>query len=131
MVGRAWRKTLLAGQDHITREALATVVSQFMPSTQGMERELQEIAAIIECTDREFLPPPILQRLDDEGGRATLQTRLTMLKQTLKASRTKGRTHGKNKLFDERAELRRCTSVSRSWHRSPRQCGWCRGQKRN
>src|SRR6185503_8831947 len=84
MVGRAWRKSLLAGQDHITREALATVVSQFMPSTQGMERELQEIAAIIECTDREFLPPPILERLDGEGGRATVQTRLTMLKQTLK-----------------------------------------------
>ena len=26
MVGRAWRKSLLAGQDHITREALAEVV---------------------------------------------------------------------------------------------------------
>ena len=27
-----------------------------MPSTQGLERELQETAAIIECTDRQFLP---------------------------------------------------------------------------
>ena len=56
MVGRAWRKSLLAGQDHITREAIAEVVGQFMPSTQGLERELQETAAIVECTDRQFLP---------------------------------------------------------------------------
>jgi SpoVK/Ycf46/Vps4 family AAA+-type ATPase len=84
MVGRAWRKSLLAGQDRITREALADVVSQFMPSTQGMERELQEIAAVIECTDRQFLPPAILERIDKEGGRATFQARLTALKQILK-----------------------------------------------
>jgi len=84
MVGRAWRKSLLAGKDQITREALADVVSQFMPSTQGMERELQEIAAVIECTDRQFLPTPILERMDKEGGRATFQTRLTALKQILK-----------------------------------------------
>ena len=84
MVGRAWRKSLLAGTDHITKEALADVVSQFMPSTQGMERELQEVAAIIECTDRQFLPAPILERIDKEGGRASMQTRLTALKQILK-----------------------------------------------
>ena len=55
-----------------------------MPSTQGMERELQEIAAVIECTDRQFLPPAILERIDKEGGRATFQARLTALKQMLK-----------------------------------------------
>ena len=65
-------------------EALAEVVSQFMPSTQGLERELQEIAAIIECTDRQFLPPAILERMDKEGGRATFQARLTALKQIVK-----------------------------------------------
>ena len=42
MVGRAWRTSLIAGQDHVTKEALAQVVEQFMPSTQGLERELQE-----------------------------------------------------------------------------------------
>jgi AAA+ superfamily predicted ATPase len=81
MVGRAWRESLLAGHDHVTRDALATVVSQFMPSTQGLERELQEIAAIIECTDRQFLPPPIVEKVEAEGGRAKLQARLTALKQ--------------------------------------------------
>jgi hypothetical protein len=83
MVGRAWRKSLLAGQQHVTREALAEVVSQFLPSTQGLERELQETAAIIECTDRQFLPPPILKKIDGEGGRTGLQARLTALKQMI------------------------------------------------
>ena len=83
MVGRAWRKSLLAGHDHVTREALAEVASQFLPSTQGLERELQETAAIIECTDRQFLPPAVLQKIDAEGGRAGLQARLTALKQMI------------------------------------------------
>jgi AAA+ superfamily predicted ATPase len=84
MVGRAWRTSLLAGADHVTREALAEVVSQFMPSTQGLERELQETAAILECTDRQFLPPAILEKTSVEGGRAQLQSRLTALKQIVR-----------------------------------------------
>ena len=65
----------------MTREALADVVSQFMPSTQGLERELQETAAMIECTDRQFLPEAILDKMEADGGRAKLQARLTALKQ--------------------------------------------------
>jgi AAA+ superfamily predicted ATPase len=84
MVGRAWRASLLAGADHITRDALAGVVGQFMPSTQGLERELQEIAAMLECTDRQFLPPAILEKMAAEGGRAKLQARLTAIKQIVK-----------------------------------------------
>jgi hypothetical protein len=60
------------------------VVSQFMPSTQGLERELQETAAMLECTDRQFLPPAILEKMAAEGGRGKLQERLTAIKQILK-----------------------------------------------
>jgi SpoVK/Ycf46/Vps4 family AAA+-type ATPase len=84
MVGRAWRASLLAGADHVMRESLAQVVSQFMPSTQGLERELQEIAAMLECTDRQFLPPAILEKMAAEGGRGKLQERLTAIKQIVK-----------------------------------------------
>jgi SpoVK/Ycf46/Vps4 family AAA+-type ATPase len=84
MVGRAWRSSLLAGADHITREALEEVIAQFMPSTQGLERELQETAAILECTDRQFLPPDILKATAVEGARGRLQARLTALKQIVK-----------------------------------------------
>jgi ATP-dependent 26S proteasome regulatory subunit len=84
IVGRAWRESLLAGQDRITAEALANTVAQFMPSTQGLERELQEIAAIVECTDRQFLPSAVVRKLEAEGGRAHLQERLTALKQLVR-----------------------------------------------
>jgi ATP-dependent 26S proteasome regulatory subunit len=84
MVGRAWRSSLLAGADHVTREALTGVVATFMPSTQGLERELQETAAMLECTDSQFLPPAIHEKMAAEGGRARLQTRLTALKQIVK-----------------------------------------------
>src|SRR3984893_12956256 len=84
MVGRAWRTSLLAGADHVTREALAEVIAQFLPSTQGLERELQETAAILECTDRQVLPPAILEKVAADGGRAQLQTRLTAIKQIVK-----------------------------------------------
>jgi SpoVK/Ycf46/Vps4 family AAA+-type ATPase len=84
IVGRALRSSILSGADHVTREALATVVAEFIPSTQGLERELQETAAILECTDRQFLPPAILQKTDVPGGRAALQERLTALKQLVK-----------------------------------------------
>jgi SpoVK/Ycf46/Vps4 family AAA+-type ATPase len=85
MVGRAWRASLLAGADRVTKEALAGVVAQFMPSTQGLERDLQETAAIIECTDRQFLPPSIIDKMEAAGGREKLQQRLTALKQIVSA----------------------------------------------
>jgi AAA+ superfamily predicted ATPase len=81
MAGRAWRISLLAGKDRITREALEEVVGQFMPSTQGLERELQETAAMLECTDRQFLPDAIVAKMEAEGGRGKLQARLTALRQ--------------------------------------------------
>jgi hypothetical protein len=36
---------------------------------------------MIECTDRQFLPAAILEKMEVEGGRAKLQARLTALKQ--------------------------------------------------
>lgn len=85
IVGRAWRKSLLAGERRVTPAALADVLTHFMPSTQGLEKELQEIGAMIECTDREFLPEPILARLEQLGGRDALPERLTALKQLVAA----------------------------------------------
>ncbi len=85
IVGRAWRRSLLDGAKSVTAKALADVLDQFMPSTQGLEKELQETAAIIECTDREFLPKAIVDDLAKRGGRGALQERLTALKQLVAA----------------------------------------------
>jgi AAA+ superfamily predicted ATPase len=83
IVGRAFRTSLLAGSRTITKDALAAALASFMPSTQTLEREAQELAAIIECTDIEFLPPSKRERMDKLGGREKLQERLTAIKQIL------------------------------------------------
>lgn len=83
IVGRAFRASLLAGSRTITRDALTAALAGFMPSTQTLEREAQELAAIIECTDVEFLPPAKRDKLDQLGGREKLQERLTAIKQIL------------------------------------------------
>jgi AAA+ superfamily predicted ATPase len=83
IIGRAYRASLLAGSRTITKDALAGALAGFMPSTQTLEREAQELAAIIECTDVEFLPPPKREKLDKLGGREKLQERLTAIKQIL------------------------------------------------
>lgn len=80
IVGRAWRTSLLEGKDHVTAESLRSAVEGFLPSTEGHEKELQEIAAIVECTDRQFLPPAQLKRIEKAGGRAALHERLTQLR---------------------------------------------------
>ncbi len=83
IVGRAFRASLLGGSRVITKQALEDALAGFMPSTQTLEREAQELAAIIECTDIEFLPPSKKERMDKLGGREKLQERLTAIKQIL------------------------------------------------
>ena len=79
LVGRAWRNTLLANKPALDRESIKQVLAGFMPSTQTVEREMQELAAIIECTEREFLVPSALAKLEAAGGREELQKRFKLL----------------------------------------------------
>lgn len=87
IVGRAYRTSLLGGSRTITKDALAQALAGFMPSTQTLEREAQELAAIIECTDIEFLPQTKRDKLDSYGGREKLQERLTAIKSILEERR--------------------------------------------
>ena len=81
IVGRALRRSLLSGSNQMTRDALGDAARNFMPSTQGAEKDLQEMAAILECTDVEFLPPDITERIALAGGREKLQERYAHLRQ--------------------------------------------------
>ena len=83
MIGRALRISRLAGADRITKEALGEVVADFLPSTQGLERRLQELAAVLECTDRAFLPKWALDRVAKPEGRSELQSEFTELRMRL------------------------------------------------
>ena len=83
MVGRAWRRALLDGQESIRKSDLEHVIDGFMPSTETLEKELQELAALIECTDREFLPVELREKMDRLGGRARLQERLNAIRELI------------------------------------------------
>lgn len=84
LVGRALRLSLLAGCETITRAALTEVFAEFLPSTQGIEKELQELAAILECTDRQFLPAAVAKQMDTEG-RARMQQRFLELRRLVES----------------------------------------------
>jgi len=83
IVGRAYRTSLLGGSKRITQAALVQALEGFMPSTQSLEREAQELAAMIECTDLEFLPPAKRDKLAALGGRERAQERMNAIKQIL------------------------------------------------
>jgi AAA+ superfamily predicted ATPase len=83
IIGRAYRTSLLGGARSITKQALSTALHGFMPSTQTLEREAQELAAIIECTDLEFLPTSKQDKLAKLGGREKMQERFTAITQIL------------------------------------------------
>jgi SpoVK/Ycf46/Vps4 family AAA+-type ATPase len=83
IIGRAWRTALLRGETAVGRADLEAALAGFLPSTQSLERELQELAAVIECTDREFLPPAWAERVASPGGREQLQARFSALMEIL------------------------------------------------
>jgi AAA+ superfamily predicted ATPase len=77
----ARRRALAAGREDLLSEDLQTAVSEFIPSAQGLEKEMQELAAVLECTQRSFLPSDWQKRVTAPEGRARLQERFAALKQ--------------------------------------------------
>jgi AAA+ superfamily predicted ATPase len=79
----ARRKSLLAGREQVQREDLTAALDEFIPSAQSLEKEMQELAAVLECTDRNFLPAVWRDRIAQPGARAKLQERLVALRQLI------------------------------------------------
>jgi AAA+ superfamily predicted ATPase len=77
------RKALLAGREQVERDDLDAALDEFIPSAQGLEKEMQELAAVLECTDRNFLPAVWRERIAKPGARAHLQERLVALRQLI------------------------------------------------
>ena len=68
-----------AGSSEVTAEHLQRAFTDFIPTTNNLERELQILAAILECTSRELLP----ERFRDID-RAAVQLRLSEIKLELR-----------------------------------------------
>ncbi len=83
IVLNARRLGLAAGRQEILADDLQQALTEFVPSAQGMEKELQEIAAVLECTQLSFLPDEWREKVSQPGGKLQLQERLAALKQLI------------------------------------------------
>lgn len=67
----------------IPAEDLRAALDDFLPSAQGLEKELQEIVAVLECTEKRFLPARWRSLIDQPGGRARLQERAAAIREVI------------------------------------------------
>jgi AAA+ superfamily predicted ATPase len=79
----AKRAALSAGRPEVTAADLEASLREFIPSTQGLEKELQETAAVLECTQLSLLPPPWREKVSNPEGRTRLQERMAAIRQLL------------------------------------------------
>jgi ATP-dependent 26S proteasome regulatory subunit len=80
------RLALEAGRETIERGDLEKSLAEFIPSAQGLEKELQELAAVLECTQMSFLPSEWQAVLAKPDGRTRLQERMIAIRQLIKES---------------------------------------------
>lgn len=80
----ARRRALSAGRDAVQQTDLEEAFNEFVPSAQGLEKEMQELAAVLECTQLNFLPPSWQEKVRHPEGRSRLQERLVAIRQMLR-----------------------------------------------
>ena len=80
----AQRQVLAAGRKELQRTDIETAFAEFIPSAQGLEKEMQELAAVLECTQLSFLPEHWRNKVLAPEGRSQLQERMMALKSLLK-----------------------------------------------
>src|SRR5262245_44571606 len=78
------RLSMAAGREVVQRTDMEQALAQFIPSAQGLEKELQEIAAVLECTQMSFLPNEWQAKVGQPEGRSRLQERMVAIRQLLK-----------------------------------------------
>lgn len=72
---RAKRRAYLEGREVVTREDLELEAGAYIPNLSKRELELQVLAAIVECSDKRFLPPRLAD-LDRGQVRARMRALL-------------------------------------------------------
>jgi SpoVK/Ycf46/Vps4 family AAA+-type ATPase len=79
----ARRQALSSGRSDIEKGDLEQALDEFIPSAQGLEKEMQELAAVMECTQLNFLPPDWRSKVTQPDGRSRLQERLVAIRQLI------------------------------------------------
>ncbi len=76
IVLNAKREMMADDRKLLSRDDLDLALSSFIPSAQGMEKDLQEMCAVLECTDRRFLTDHWREVLAKPNGRSDLQRKV-------------------------------------------------------
>lgn len=79
----AKRRSQVAKRDALSKDDLEKSLEEFIPSAQGLEKELQELAAVLECTQMSFLPPEWQEKVKQTNGRSGLQERMVAIRQLI------------------------------------------------
>jgi AAA+ superfamily predicted ATPase len=79
----AKRCAVSAGRGELQRGDIEEALNDFIPSAQGLEKEMQELAAVLECTQLNFLPADWRARVLEPSGRTRLQERFMEIRQLL------------------------------------------------
>lgn len=79
----AWRASLAEGRPTIGQQDVDRAWQDFVPSAQGLEKEAQELASVLECTQLSFLPERWRVQVASDEGRSRLQERLSALRRQL------------------------------------------------
>lgn len=77
------RKAFAAGREIVEKQDLQSATEEFIPSSEGLEKEMQEIAAVLECTERSFLPLTWQKRIAEPDARSKLQERMVGIRQLI------------------------------------------------
>jgi SpoVK/Ycf46/Vps4 family AAA+-type ATPase len=79
----ARRVAMAAERETVERADLEQALTEFIPSVQGLEKELQELAAVLECTQMRFLPDEWQEKVKAPQGRSHLQERMVAIRQLI------------------------------------------------
>ncbi len=83
VVLNAKREMMADSRDMLEKADLELALDSFIPSAQGMEKDLQEMSAVLECTDRRFLTDHWRAELAKPTGRADLQRKVAATQELL------------------------------------------------
>lgn len=74
----AKRRALTENREELSADDIGDALDAFIPSSEGLEKEMQEIAGVLECTQRDFLPKHWRDKSIEDRGQ--LQNRLVELR---------------------------------------------------
>lgn len=74
------RIALLEGRATLSLDDINRALAEFIPSAQGLEKDMQELAAVLECTQLDFLHDNWRKKLESGDGRALLQQQLNRMR---------------------------------------------------